>query len=185
MFLRIFIFFFLFFNYFLNSYANDKQLIVNKLLEIDNFTFSFEQITQGKVETGTCLLVFDNKLKCNYVDEKQKEIIINNKTLVIMNKKYDKIYFYPISKSPFLKILSKSSLINMIKKSSLELNDNIDLIYINENNKKITIFFEKKKYNLVGWKTEDKFQNEINFLLKIQDINTEIEDGIFKIPSIN
>jgi len=38
---------------------------------------------------------------------------------------------------------------------------------------------------LVGWKTEDKFQNEINFLLKIQDINTEIEDGIFKIPSIN
>tara|TARA_B110000967_G_scaffold192884_1_gene219896 strand:- start:387 stop:695 length:309 start_codon:yes stop_codon:yes gene_type:complete len=102
-----------------------------------------------------------------------------------MNKKYDKIYFYPISKSPFLKILSKSSLINMIKKSSLELNDNIDLIYINENNKKITIFFEKKKYNLVGWKTEDKFQNEINFLLKIQDINTEIEDGIFKIPSIN
>ena len=167
MFLRIFIFFFLVFNYSLNSYANDKQLIVNKLLEIDNFTFSFEQITQGKVETGTCLLVFDNKLKCNYVDEKQKEIIINNKTLVIMNKKYDKIYFYPI------------------KKSSLELNDNIDLIYINENNKKITIFFEKKKYNLVGWKTEDKFQNEINFLLKIQDINTEIEDGIFKIPSIN
>ena len=183
MFLRIFIFFFLVFNYSLNSYANDKQLIVNKLLEIDNFTFSFEQITQGKVETGTCLLVFDNKLKCNYVDEKQKEIIINNKTLVIMNKKYDKIYFYPISKSPFLKILSKSSLINMIKKSSLELNDNIDLIYIDENKRKITVFFEKKNYDLIGWKIEDEFQNEMYFSLDIQDKNTEIDNDLFKIPS--
>ena len=185
MFLKFFLFFILVFNYSLNLYANEKKLIIDKLLNINNFTFNFEQITQEKIETGSCLLVFDNKLKCNYIDNNQKEIIINNKKLVVMQKRYNKTYFYPISKSPFLKILSKSSLINMIKKSSLELNDNIDLIYINENNKKITIFFEKKKYNLVGWKTEDKFQNEINFLLKIQDINTEIEDGIFKIPSIN
>ena len=77
-------------------------MIINKLLKIDNLTFSFKQITNNKTETGTCFLVFDNKLKCNYLDKNQKEIIINNKTLVIMQKRYDKIYFYPISNSPLI-----------------------------------------------------------------------------------
>jgi len=184
LFLR-FLFFFLFFNYSLNLHADQKQLIINRLLEINNFTFNFEQISQGKTEIGTCFLVFDNKLKCNYINEKQKEIIINNKTLVVMNKKYNKIYFYPISRSPFLKILKKNNLIKLVKESDLELNDNIDLIYIDENKRKITVFFEKKNYELIGWKTKDNLQNEIYFSLKIQSINTEIEDNLFKIPSIN
>ena len=125
MFLKFFLFFILVFNYSLNLYANEKRLIIDKLLNINNFTFNFEQITQGKIETGSCLLVFDNKLKCNYIDNNQKEIIINNKKLVVMQKRYNKIYFYPISKSPFLKILNKNSLINLIRKSNLELNNNI------------------------------------------------------------
>ena len=177
-------FFFLLLNYSLNLHAGEKQLIINQLLEINNFTFNFKQIAQGKIETGTCFLVFDNKLRCNYVDEKQKEIIINNKTLVVRNKKYDKIYFYPISKSPFLKILNKNSLIRLIKESNLELNDNINLVYLDENKKKITVFFDKKNYDLIGWKIKDEFQNEIYFSLKIQDINIEIKDDFFKIPSI-
>ena len=102
-----------------------------------------------------------------------------------MNKKYDKIYFYPISKSPFLKILNKNSLINLIRESNLELNNNIDLIYFYENEKKIKVFFDKKSYDLLGWETEDKFHNKINFSLKIQNRNAEINNDVFKIPSIN
>ena len=185
MFLRILLFFFLVFSYSFNLFANERQLIINQLLEINNFTFNFEQIIQGKKEAGTCLLVFDNKLKCNYIDNKQKEIIINNKTLVVMQKRYNKIYFYPVSKSPFLRILSKNSLINLVKGSHLELNDNIDLIYVDENEKKFTVFFNKKNYDLIGWKIEDQFQNEIYFSLEIQSKNTEIDDDLFKIPSIN
>ena len=184
MFLRIFFFAFLVFNYSLNLYANEKEAIIDQLLKVNNFTFNFEQITQGKKETGTCFLVFDNKLKCNYIDKNQKEIIINNKKLVVMHKRYDKIYFYPISKSPFLKILSKNSLISLIRESNLELNDNINLVYLDENKKKITVFFDKKNYDLIGWKIKDEFQNEIYFSLKIQDINIEIKDDFFKIPSI-
>jgi outer membrane lipoprotein-sorting protein len=185
LFLRILLFFFLVINSFSSAYANEKKSIIKQLLEINNFTFIFEQTTQGKIETGTCLLVFDNKLKCNYIDDKQKEIIINNKTLVIMQKRYNKIYFYPVSKSPFLKILSKNSLIRLVKESNLELNDNIDLIYVDENEKKITVFFEKKNYDLIGWKIEDQFQNEIYFSLKIQSKNTEINNDLFRIPPIN
>ena len=185
MFLRIFFFAFLVFNYSLNLYANEKEAIIDQLLKVNNFTFNFEQITQGKKETGTCFLVFDNKLKCNYIDKKQKEIIINNKKLVVMHKRYNKIYFYPISKSPFLKILNKNSLINLIRESNLELNNNIDLIYFYENEKKIKVFFDKKSYDLLGWETEDKFHNKINFSLKIQNRNAEINNDVFKIPSIN
>jgi outer membrane lipoprotein-sorting protein len=166
-------------------YADEKQSIIKQLLEINNFTFNFEQITQGKIETGSCVLVFDNKLKCTYIDDKQKEIIINNKKLVVIQKRYDKIYFYPISKSPFLKILNKNSLISLVRESNLELNDKIDLIYLDEKKKKITVFFEKKNYDLIGWKIQDKFQNEIYFSLEIQNKNTEINNDLFKIPSIN
>ena len=185
MFLKIFLYFFLLFNYSLNSYADEKQLIIDKLLGINNFTFNFEQNTQGGIEIGNCSIVFDNKLKCNYIDDKQKEIIINNKTLVVKNKKYDKIYFYPISKSPFLKILNKKSLINLVKESDLELNNNIDLVFVDKNEKKITVFFDKENYELIGWEINDELQNKIYFSLKIQNINTEIKDDLFKIPSMN
>jgi len=72
----------------------------------------------------------------------------------------------------------------LIKESNLELNDNINLVYLDENKKKITVFFDKKNYDLIGWKIKDEFQNEIYFSLKIQDINIEIKDDFFKIPSI-
>ena len=160
-------------------------MIINKLLKIDNLTFSFKQITNNKTETGTCFLVFDNKLKCNYLDKNQKEIIINNKTLVIMQKRYDKIYFYPISKSPLVKILNKKSLINLIRNSNVELNDNIDMIYLDEDKKNITVSFQKENYNLIGWEVEDQFQNKNFFSLKVRNTNTKINENLFKIPSIN
>jgi outer membrane lipoprotein-sorting protein len=166
-------------------YADKKQLIIDRLLKINNLTFDFEQIVHGKIEAGTCLLVFNNKLKCEYVDENQKEILINNKTLVITNKKYKKNYFYPISKSPFIKILNRSSLITLVRESNLELNDNIDLVNLDENGKKIIVFFQKDSYELIGWKIIDQLQNEIYFSLKIQSINIEIKDGLFKIPPPN
>ena len=102
-----------------------------------------------------------------------------------MQKRYDKIYFYPISKSPFVKILSKNTLIRLVEESTLEIDDNISLIYIDENKKKIEVFFEKKNYDLIGWKIEDEFTNEIYFSLQIQSVNTDIDRNIFKIPSIN
>jgi|TARA_B110000211_G_scaffold45593_1_gene48567 outer membrane lipoprotein-sorting protein len=183
LFLKIFFIFVLFIN-FSNIRANEKQSIIKKLTEINNFTFSFEQITKEKVEIGSCLLVFDNKLKCNYKDKFQKEIIINNKTLVVWQKRYNKIYFYPISKSLFFNILNKNNLIRLVQKSDLILNKNIELIYL-DGNKKISIFFRKKNYELIGWSVKDEFQNEIFFSLKIQKTNTQISDENFKLPSLS
>ena len=178
-------FFFLFFNFFFNLHADEKQSIIKQLLEINNLTFNFKQIIKEKIETGTCYLVFNNKLKCIYLDKSQKEIIINNKTLVILQKRYNKKYFYPISKSPFLNILSKDRLINLIKNSDIILKENIELTYVDENQRKIKVFFEKENYKLIGWLVEDQLQNKIYFSLKINEINIKIDNKDFKIPSPN
>ena len=102
-----------------------------------------------------------------------------------MQKRYDKNYFYPVSKSPFVNILNKDKLINLIQKADLILNDNIELTYFDKNQGKITVFFGKKNYDLIGWLIEDKFQNEIYFSLIIENINIEIDKNYFKVPSIN
>tara|TARA_B110000444_G_C18569278_1_gene468589 strand:- start:88 stop:657 length:570 start_codon:yes stop_codon:yes gene_type:complete len=174
----------IFFNFFLNVQSSEKNSIINSLVEIKNFSFSFKQIANKKIETGKCLLEFDRKLKCSYNDKRDKVIIINNNTLVILHKKYDKIYFYPISKSPFLNILSKDKLINLIQNSKLILNEKIELVYLDKNQKKITVFFGKENYELRGWLIKDEFQNEIYFSLKIENVNNRIDKKYFKIPSV-
>ena len=113
-----------------------------------------------------------------------KEMIINNNKLVILQKRYDKTYFYPISKSLLISILNKEKLIKLIQKSDLILNEKIELPYIDDSKKKIKIFFKKTNYELIGWVMEDKFQNEIYFSIKIEATNAKIDNKNFKIPSI-
>jgi len=49
--------------------------------------------------------------------------------------------------------------------------------------RKLQFFLKKKNYDLIGWKIEDEFQNEMYFSLNIQNKNTEIDNDLFKIPS--
>ena len=185
MFNKFFTFFFIFINFIFNVYANEKQLIIDRLINIDNITFSFVQVTNNKKEIGECILFFDNKLICDYEDSIQKRVLVNDKTLVVQQKRYNKTYFYPISNSPFRKIFNKGNLINIIKKSNYQLNGNIKLTYVLKNNERIIVFFEKDNYDLVGWRVVDQLQNVINFSIKTISINNEIDLKIFKIPSIN
>ena len=182
MLIKFFILLFIFINIFFNIHATEKQLIINRLIETNNLTFDFIQLTNNKKEVGTCVLAFDNKLVCDYEDSFQKRIIINDKTLVIQQKRYNKTYFYPISKSSFIKIFNKNNLINLIKKSDYQLDNNIRLTYIGKNNEKIVIFFKKNNYDLVGWEVTDQLQNTINFSIKIKYVNSEINPKIFKMP---
>ena len=163
--------------------ASEKELIINRLIEIDNFTFNFEQISNEQKENGKCILIFNNRLKCKYNDEKQKEILINNRTLVVIHKRYNKKYFFPVNKSPLIKILNKDKLIQVINDSEISINDNITLTY--QSDGEVAVFFDKKSYEFLGWKIKDNFQNETFFSLKIESINDIYDPKIFKIPSIN
>ena len=85
---------------------------------------------------------FPGKLKCNYYDDKLKELVINKKKLAITQKRYNKTYFYPVSKSQFLNILYKENLIEIIKKSKINiLNNSIEFTY--QEKGELIVIFEK------------------------------------------
>ena len=167
-----------------NLSANEKSQIIIQLNNLNSLEFTFDQLINEKTEKGSCLLEFPGKLKCNYFDDKEKELVINNKRLAITQKKYNKTYHYPISKSPFLNILYKDKLLEIVQSGELELTDKIiKLIYLGDN--EITVFFDKKTLDLKGWQIIDQYNNNINFSLKILSKNDVYKKEIFKIPSIN
>ena len=140
----------LFISFSFNLSASEKDQILTQLNNLNSLEFTFDQLVNEKLEECSCLLEFPGKLKCEYFDNKQKELIINDKRLAITQKKYNKTYYYPISKSPFLNILYKDKLLEIVKSGKLELGEQlIKLIYSSEN--EITVFFDIKTLNLKGW----------------------------------
>ena len=184
MFFRKFFLVLLFVSFSFSLSANQKSQIITQLNNLNSLEFTFTQLINEKLEKGSCLLEFPGKLKCEYFDNKQKELIINNKRLAITQKKYNKTYHYPISKSPFLNILYKDKLLEIIKSGKLELTEKlIKLIYLSEN--EITVIFDKKTLDLKGWEIVDQYNNNINFSLNIISKNDVYKKGTFKIPNIN
>ena len=164
--------------------ANEKNQIISQLNNLNSLEFTFDQLINEKTEKGSCLLEFPGKLKCNYFDDKEKEIVINNKKLAISQKRYNKTYYYPISKSPFLNILYKDKLLEIVESGELELTaELIKLIYSGDS--KITVFFDRKNLDLKGWDIKDQYNNNINFTLNIVAKNDIFNKGTFKLPEIN
>ena len=168
---------------FTNSNANEKTIIINKLNDIDNIQFEFTQKTNEKIEKGKCILVFPSKLKCDYEDKNKKELIINKKMMAITQKRYGKTLFYPLSKSTFINILSKNALIKIIKESDTIIDDYIKIVFIDRNNTKILIKFDKKDFLLAGWISSDQYNNKVTFDIEITSINQMVNDNIFTIPN--
>ena len=184
MFVRKFFLILLFTSFSFSLSANQKDQILTQLNNLNSLEFTFTQLVNEKLEEGSCLLEFPGKLKCEYFDSKQKELIISDKRLAITQKKYNKTYYYPISKSPFLNILYKDKLLEIVKSGKLELGEQlIKLIYSSEN--EITVFFDIKTLNLKGWEIIDQYNNNINFSLNIVSKNDTYKKDTFKIPKIN
>ena len=167
-----------------NLFADEKNQIINQLNNLNSLEFTFDQLVNEKSETGSCLLEFPGKLKCDYFDDKKKELIINKKRLAITQKRYNKTYYYPISNSPFLNILYKDKLLEIVRSGEIELSDQIiKLVYLDDN--EIIVFFDKKTLDLKGWEIIDQYNNNINFSLKIVAKNDVFKKGTFKIPEMN
>ena len=53
-----------------------------------------------------------------------------------------------------------------------------------EKNQKINIFFEKEDLRLIGWQTEDLYQNlTVTFIYDLK-INSDVDKKIFKLPNM-
>ena len=165
-------------------FASEKEQIIIQLNNLNSLEFTFEQRINEKTEKGSCFLEFPGKLKCQYYDDKQKELVINDKRLAITQRRYNKTYHYPISKSPFLNILYKNRLLEIVNTGKINLTERlVELVYLGEN--EITIFFDKKTLDLKGWKIIDQYNNNINFSLNVISKNDVYKKETFKIPLIN
>ena len=177
-----YLFIIIFFSLISSSGANNKENIINNLIEIKNINFDFEQNVNEKIEKGNCVIEYPKKIFCEYSGSNNKILVSNGKSLVI--KTSSSYYRYPLEKTPLNLILDKNYLINKIYNLEERIIDNSFINYkIDENGSEINIFFDNNSFNLIGWQTKDIYQNlNITFLSSVKK-NEPINKNIFKLPS--
>ena len=183
---KIILTFFFIFNLIKPLHASIEEKIINNLLKTDNLTFNFKQTIGEKTEEGNCTIKYPKKIFCLYNNRNKKIIVSNGKSLVIKNQVSNQYYLYSLKKTPLELILDKNFLINQIKNLEGRVVENkyINFTILKKNNK-INIFFDKETLNLIGWQTEDIYQNlVITYIYKIQ-YNQKIDKNIFKLPKMN
>ncbi len=178
----IFIFFFSFFLFCAN--AENKEKIIENLKNIKNFNFRFEQNINGKIENGNCTIEYPKKIFCEYARSNNKVLVSNSKSLVVKTR--SSYYRYPLEKTPLNLILDKNFLINKIISIDERIVDNNLINFtIDENDYKLSLFFDTKSFDLVGWQNTDAYQNfNITYISSISK-NRVISKNLFKLPSPN
>ena len=167
-----------------NSSATIKESIIKNLENINNVSFNFEQNINGKIENGSCIILYPKKINCIYDSINQKILVSNGKSLVIKTK--NSYYRYSLKKTPLNAILNKEFLLNKIKSSN---GREIDNKFINykflEDENEINVFFDKRSFNLIGWQTLDIYQNlSITYLNSIVK-NQKLNKRLFILPEQN
>ncbi|MDA7752566.1 outer-membrane lipoprotein carrier protein LolA [Candidatus Pelagibacter sp.] len=177
---------FILLNFYNSALASIKEDIILKMQVTNNLSFNFIQTINDKSESGKCILEYPKKIYCEYNKTNKKIIVSNGSSLVIKTNNSNNYNIYQLDKTPLEYLLDKEYIIFKIR--MLEPRD-IDDKYINfeiiENNNKINIFFNKKNLNLIGWQTEDVYQNlSVTFISSVK-INQKIDEKKFILPENN
>jgi outer membrane lipoprotein-sorting protein len=184
MFRALIIFFIL--NFYTPTFSSIKEKIISQMKLTNNLTFNFIQTIDNKNENGRCVIEYPKKIWCAYDNSNKKIIVSNGKSLVIKTINNGSYYRYPLRKTPLIFLLDKEYLISKMK--NLEPRE-IDNKYLNfrifENGNEINVFFDKKNLNLIGWQTEDIYQNLTTTFISSVRINQKINNKIFILPKNN
>ena len=180
---KVFLFFFLlnFFNY---SYASVENKIINNFKKINNISFNFKQTINDKIEEGNCIIQYPKKINCTYNNFKKKIIVSNGNSLVIKNQAGKEYFIYPLEQTAFKLILDKNLLLRKIGKLKAKyLNEKYYLFNMESDGNLINIFFDKNSYDLIGWQTEDIYQNlVVTYIFNLKK-NSKVDKKIFKLPA--
>ena len=178
--------FIIFFSF--TNFANASIItqIINNFESTKNMKFNFVQTINGKVEEGKCTLVYPKKIFCEYISFYNKILVSNGKSLVINSDKNNQYYRYSLKDTALNLLLDKKYILEKMRILNGSLIDKKFFLFsIEENNQTLNIFFDKNNYNLIGWQTEDIYQNlTITYIYDLK-INQNIEDEIFKLPKNN
>jgi len=176
----------IFFSFYIPANTSPKDKIISQMKLTDNLSFNFIQTIKDKSEDGKCIIEYPKKIFCEYSNPAKKKLVSNGKSLVIKTSNKGSYYRYPLIKTPLEFLLDKEYLISKIE--DLEPRD-INNKYLNfkifENDNEINIFFDKKDLNLIGWQTEDIYQNlSITYISSVKK-NQQIDNKIFNLPKNN
>ena len=176
----------LFFSFYFPANSSPKDKIISQMKLTNNLSFNFIQTINDKNENGKCIIEYPKKIFCEYNNANKKILVSNGSSLVIETNNKGSYYRYPLNKTPLEFLLDKEYLISKIEGLEPRVIDNKYLNFkIFENNNEINIFFDKKDFNLIGWQTEDIYQNlSITFISSVKK-NQEIDSKIFKLPENN
>ena len=169
-----------------NLFASTKEKIILNFQKIQNISFKFKQTIGKKTEEGNCIIQYPKKIYCIYNNLKKKIIVSNGKTLVIKNQNNKQYYRYSLKSTPLYLILNKDLLIKeMLNLNGKLIDDKYYNFSIKKNDNKINIFFDKKSYDLIGWQTEDIYQNLVITFISNIEKNKKINEKLFKLPKSN
>jgi outer membrane lipoprotein-sorting protein len=167
-------------------FSSAKEKIISQMQLTNDLSFNFIQTIDNKNESGECIIKYPKKIWCAYDSSNKKIIVSNGKSLVIKTANKGSYYLYPLNKTPLIFLLDKEYLIS--KMNVLEPRE-IDNRYLNftifEKNNVINVFFDMKSLSLIGWQTEDVYQNLVITFISSIKINQEINDKIFILPKNN
>ena len=164
-----------------NVEGSEKERIIENLKKINSIKFNFTQITNDVTENGNCLIVYPKKMRCLY--EEDKEIIVNDDYLFLINKKENKNYNYNIKDTPLGVMLNKEDIIEKLSKVEKfnKTDKNITAIIDLNYQESIEIYFNSKEMNIVGWKIKNFDKSNLEFLMKNISININTDEK-FEIP---
>ena len=154
-----------------NSKASEKDKIIENLKKINSIKFNFTQITNDVTENGSCLIVYPKRMRCLY--EEDKEIIVNDDYLFLINKRENKNYNYNIKDTPLGVMLDKENIIEKLYKVEKfnKIDKNIIAIIDLDSQESIEVYFNSKGMNLVGWKIKNYDKSTLEFLMNNISIN--------------
>ena len=164
-----------------NAKGSEKEKIIENLKKINSIKFNFTQITNDVTENGNCLIVYPKKMRCLY--EEDKEIIVNDDYLLLINKKENKNYNYNIKDTPLGVMLDKENIIEKLSKVEKfnKIDKNIIAIIDLNSQESIEIYFNSKEMNIVGWKIKNYDKSNLEFLMNNISININTKEK-FEIP---
>ena len=177
---------FLILNLYKPVFSSTKEKIISQMQLTNSLSFNFIQTIDNKNESGKCIIKYPRKIWCEYEKSNKKIIVSNGKSLVIKTSNKGSYYLYALKKTPLVFLLDKEYLLAKMNILELRKIDNKYLYFtIFEKNNEINIFFDIKNLSLVGWQTEDIYQNLVVTFISSVKINQKINDKIFILPRNN
>jgi outer membrane lipoprotein-sorting protein len=185
------IIFFIFFLFRSISYSDENNDLIEKFLtkfkSINNIEFNFIQTSADMVEKGKCFLSYPKKLICRYEGDEGKEIIVKNDALVIVKRKFQRVYYYRVANSPFATILDKNKIINQIKNiNEIKSENNILILKFSSDpeSSSLHLFVTKDTLDIAGWKTTGYDSQIVDFKITNSQKNVENKEK-FEIPNFD